>query len=294
MAISIIRSVGTSMLWAVAMMATASILAAQTAPTINVSEPRPLSSALDALERIVGTSFNYEDPPYENMADLQDVSTPQQRAATPGYQLLVPRSGQVTAELQPITTSVSPGDVLIDVNALITSYGQNSLSGDFTVEQANGVFYVTPTTVLGANGVVRSVTSPMASIVSVPYAQRSVADTAQAIFNAVNAATGVKIVIGTFPFLPTQMVSFGVSSESARDALAALFVQTALRPVSYRLTFDPKPDTMRTFDYMINIQPSGYTPAVAPSGLGPIQIAPTAVPSSPKPSGPGPGYSPAK
>jgi len=276
------------------MVIAASVLSAQTAPTINVNEPRPLSGAIDALERVGGIPINYEDPPYEYLADVQDVSTPQQRAARPGYQLLVPRSGQVTAQLQPIGVSVSAGDVLFDVNLLLANYRQNNLPGDFTVEQANGMIYVVATSVLGANSVVRQVTSPMATVITVPYAQRSVADTAQAIFDAVNQATGLKIVIGTFPFLPTQTVSFGVSSESARDALAELFAQTAGRAVSYRLTFDPKPDTMRIFDYMINIRPTGYTPAVAPPSLGPIQVSPSGLPSSQKPSGPGPGYIPAQ
>jgi hypothetical protein len=64
---------------------------------INVSDPRPMADAMDARERIVHTTINYEDPPYENMADLQDVSTPAQRAAQTGYKLLVPRPGSLSA-----------------------------------------------------------------------------------------------------------------------------------------------------------------------------------------------------
>lgn len=253
----------------------ATVLTAQTTNIIDVSEPRPLSKALEALEATFGTPINYEDPPYENQADLQDVSTQQQRATRPGYRLLVPRSGRVTAQLQ-TTAGVKPAEneVVSGVNLLLASYRQNMLPGDFKVEQANGMLYVTPTKVLGANGAMRDVTSPMTAVVTVPNAQRTVAEAAQTIFDAVNQATGLRIVIGTFPFWPKDVVNFGASAEPARDALARLFAQTGRGPFSYRLTFDPKPDPMRIFDYMINVQLAGYVSPVAPPGLGPTVVSP--------------------
>ena len=191
---------------------TATTLYAQTTKVIDVNEPRPLSRALDLLEIVVGNTINYEDPPYENMADLQDVSTSQQRAANPGYVLLVPRDGHVTAEVQvPLTGAATSNEVTFSVNLLLASYRQNQLPGDFQITQANGMLYVTPTKVLGANGVTLAVTSPMAASVTVPYAQRSVADTAAAIFDEVYKVTGLRIVIGSFPFSPTDMVSFAAS-----------------------------------------------------------------------------------
>jgi len=70
----------------------------------------------------------------------------------------------------------------------------------------------------------------------------------QAILDAVNAATGLHIVLGVIHFWPTQMVSFGAREEPARDALARLFAQTTGASLSYRLLFDPIPDKMRIFD----------------------------------------------
>jgi hypothetical protein len=138
------------------------------------------------------------------------------------------------------------------------------------VEQANGAVYVTPTKILVANGIVRAVTSPLVRPISVPYAKRTVAETAEVIFDAVYKATGKKIVIGTFPFWPTDTVSFSVSTEPAGDALADLFALADRGPLSYRLTFDPKPDSMRVFDYMMNVQPAGYVSPAAPPSVGPI------------------------
>ncbi len=243
---------------------TATALAAQTTK-IDVNEPRPLSKALDALEVLTGMPINYEDPPYENEADLQDVSTPKQRAERPGYRLLVPRSGRVTAELQlPATGKLADSDVIFQVNLLLAGYRQNRLPGDFRIEQANGMLYIIPTKVLAASGTMREVTSPLTALVSVPYAQRTVSETAQAIFDGVYKATGLCIVIGTFPFWPTHTVRFGASGEPARDALAKLLAQTGTGSFSFRLTFDPKPDPMRTFDYMINIQSAGYVSPTPP------------------------------
>ena len=270
---------------------TATALPAQTTKVIDVTEPRALSAALDALEIVVGTPINYEDPPYENEADLQDVSTQQQRAAHPGYRLLVPRSGRVTAQVEKLAAGkAAENDVVFNVNLLLASHRQSRLPGDFKLEQANGMIYVSPTKVLGANGLMRDVISPMAALVTIPYAQRSVAETAQAIFDAVYKATELRIVIGAFPFWPTDVVSFGVSGEPARDALARLFTQTGRAPLSYRLTFDPKPDLMRIFDYMINIQPTGYVSPMAPSGLGPILVSPAPAVTSQQPTNTHPGF----
>jgi len=64
----------------------------------------------------------------------------------------------------------------------------------------------------------RDVTSPLAALVTVPNAERNVADTVEAILGAASRASGLRIVLGSVPFWPTQLVSFGASREPARDA----------------------------------------------------------------------------
>jgi hypothetical protein len=232
-------------------------LRAQTAQVIDVNEARPLWYAMDALENIVHSPVNYEDPPYQNMADLVDYSTPGQRAAKPGYQLLGPPQARLSLGFQmPASGALSAGDIISQVNALLVAYRQQKLPGDFKVEQANGMIYVTPTQVLGADGTVHEVVSPLTTLVTIPSASRNMADTVQAILDAVNKATGLQIVLGVAHFWPTQMVSFGASGEETRDALARLFAQSSLS-LSYRLVFDPIPDKMRSLDYALNLRPVG-------------------------------------
>jgi len=252
---------------AVVAAACAFTLGAQTAYTIFVANTsRPLATAIGMLERNGGISINYEAPPYQNPGDVSDVSTPEERAARPGFQQLVPRIGNLTAELQsraPGSSSVA--DVIFDVNSLLTAYRQSGLPGDFRVEQGNSGLSVVPIRTLGADGSAILVTSPMTSPITIPSAQRIMADTVMAILDAVSKSTGKKIAIGSFPLMPGPLVSFGASNEPARDALARLFAQVGWRQ-SYRLLFDPKADTHRSFDYMINFQQTGYAPPLAPAG----------------------------
>ena len=113
----------------------------QTMKTITVTSGRPLWHALDELEVEVGGTVNYEDVPYENVADCRDVSTPEWRAkAPPGYQLLVPRLSTVTAEIRvPASGAATQNELIYDVNLLLTSYRQNQSPGDFQVDEANGM-----------------------------------------------------------------------------------------------------------------------------------------------------------
>jgi len=216
---------------------------------INVLDHRPLAVALDVLERVVGSPINYEDVPYQNAADLQDVSTPAQKAATPGYQLLVPREGRVGA-----TVDASAGPVPSS-NSLLASYRQNAMPGDFAVEQANGMTYVIASSVQAQSGAVSAVNSPMTALVTVPHATRSVADTILAILDSVYAVSNTRISLGTVVFLPTDTVSFGSSGTSARDALARVLAAATKTPFSYRLLYDP------LTGYMLNL----HSVAAAPS-----------------------------
>ncbi len=253
-------------------------LDAQVNKVIDVNEPRPLWRALDQLEIAnPGIAINYEDPPYESPAEVQDSATPQQQTAHPGFHLIVPKSGHVTAEIISSSTG-SIADTISNLNLLLASYRQTALSGNFRIEQANGMLYVTPTTVLAASGASLDVVSPMATLISLPGARRSVPATAQAIFDAVSKATGLRFGFATFPFPPSNEVTFGATNEPARDALARLFALMGKVPVSYRLLFEPKPDLNRAFDYMVNVHLAGYLPPQAqpgPAGVGPI--APTVI-----------------
>jgi hypothetical protein len=241
-------------------------LRGQSLKMIDVSDPRPMASAIDSLEiSIPGIPINYEDPPYENVADVQDVATAAQRLARPNFHLIVPRDGHVLAQVMvPNGAPSLAADTIFNLTQVLLHYRQGALPGDFKIEPANGMIYVTPVQILGANGVTRNVSSPMLITVWIPTAMRSVAEQATAILDAISRASGSKIVLGALPFWPTEQVTFGASGESARDALARLFMLVDGGPFSYRLLFDPRPDPKRSIDYMMNVQKTGYVSPQAP------------------------------
>jgi hypothetical protein len=242
------------------------VLFGQKPLAVDVNDSRPLIGALEALQLSCGVAVNYEDVTYQNAADLEDISTPQQRAQYPGYHLMIPRRGRVGGSLDTTALSSVAGQ-LSAVQALVTSYRNNNLPGEFAVEQANGQIYVIGTKGLGASGKLVDVTSPMTVRISIPFAERSIVDTVEAITLAVSKASRTTIDVGTVPPSPNSKVSFGADQEVARNAVARLFAQISTAPVSYRLMFDP---TMKT--YMFNMLWGPYstttTPIATPNAEG--------------------------
>jgi hypothetical protein len=220
----------------------------QTASVIEVSDHRPLAGALGDLQSVTGVAINYEDVPCQNPADLEDVSTSEQRLLNPGYRLFVPRKGHVEATVGRHVYG-SMAETLVGVQALLESYRAAGLPGDFKVDQANGMLYVTATRVLNRAGFLQDVQSQMETIVSIPYSERRAIDCMAAITQAIEAKTGERIAVGTFPFLLAQKrVTCGADDDEARDLLATLLSQVSDTPASYNLLFDP------LTGYMINVR----------------------------------------
>jgi hypothetical protein len=243
----------------------------QSASAIDVTDHRPLAGALTALEVRMGISINYEDIPYESAADVEDVSTPQQRAQYPGYRLLVPRKGTVRASIDAFNGRTA-ADAITNVHALLQSYRANRLPGDFTVEQANGMLYVVPAKASDSAGRIREVSSPMTTLVTIPYAERQAIDAVAAVLNAVSKTIGVRMEVGSIP-APAMKVVITANQEPARDVLAKLFTKIVPAPTSYRLLFDPQDKA-----YMLNVQVA--TPAETGGGI----TAPVGTNTAPRPA----------
>jgi len=271
---------GRFLLLGVMILATGAGLLGQGTITLTFEDYRPLAVALDALQARCGAAINYEDPPYQNAADLEDVSTPQQRAQSPGYHLMGPRKGTVSITANTAAFTGSAADQLFLLTGLVNSYRGNGMPGDFAIEQANGQGYVIATRVMGRDGKMIDVKSPMKVQISVPSAQRSLYDTVATILDAVSAATGERVEPGAVPNWLGPPLTFGAEQESARDALARLFSQISQRPISYRLLFDP---TLKW--YMLNMYwapgPNAQ-PSAAPSNPAPLPTENPSYSKSPK------------
>lgn len=226
---------------------------------VDVLEHRPLAEALDRLEASTGKAINYEDYPWQNPSELEDVSTPEQRASSPGYHLMVPRRSRFQADLDPVATT-SAADQLSNVTALLGAYERSGLPGEFRCEVANGTVYVMPTKVLTKDGSMRDVVSPMTTLITLPYASRTVFESFEAVLDAVSKASGKRIMVGSVPMFGEPAPNFGATQEPARDVLARLLAKIGYSSVSYRLLFDP------LMGYMFNLQ--GARPDTGSQGPG--------------------------
>jgi hypothetical protein len=234
---------------------------------IDISTHRPLAAALDSLQNQLGIPINYEDVPYQNPADLEDVSNPEKRAKYPGFHLLVPRTGRVNGNID------LNGDAVAGIETLLGSYRANGLPGDFRAERANGMIYVSATKVRTVAGTVVDVASPFNTVIAVPEENRSISKTIVFILDSVYKASGTHIALGDLHFYPGQTITFGAPQAPARDILAALFTKAARSVPCYRLLYGPRTG------YMLNIQ--RVLAASGPANAG------SPVPSKPAPAATG-------
>lgn len=215
--------------------------------TIAVEDRRPIVAVLDQLEALFGVPINYEDVPYENSMDVEDISTPQQRASFPGYHLVVPRVGKI--EFGIVDTNSPITNVLGSLTNLVAAYHANALPGQFVVGESNGVFSVAAVTSRDSSGKQKDVVTPLADRVMIPEATRTTSDTVATVLGSISKASGVNVVLGTFPFPFAPKLTLGSNGEPGSVVLANLFGKLTSRPISYRLLFDPS-----SKGYMLNLQ----------------------------------------
>ena len=144
------------------------------------------------------------------------------------------------------------------IEPLLVSYRTNQLAEDFKVEQANGMFYITPTKALSKNGVTVAASSLMALPVTFPAQLLSGADAIQLVLDSVGRAANVKIGQAAVIFLSDQKVMIGATGEPARDVLSKIVKALTGARVSYRLLSIPQ--GKGGTDYLLSMQYAGSAP----------------------------------
>jgi hypothetical protein len=222
----------------------ASAVYGQAVVTATVTDPRPLAKAAEQLESQLGVAINYEDAPYENAADISDVTASVVRGNHPGAKVLVPRGGPL-ALTAPITGADRSSDAAAVLAALVGAHRAAGYGGDFEVEFVNGMFYILPKGVMKKDGELASVSSVLAGRISLPYQEQKAINALNLVLSSVSTVAGSKIGLGSAPFgvLATRNVTIGASNEPARDVIARLFSaisDSSKEPkLAYHLYFDP-------------------------------------------------------
>lgn len=219
---------------------------AQGRAKIEFVDHRPLAALADELEKRFGFAVNYEDPPYPWARDLEDVSTPQQRAQSPGYQLMAPKKSKV-AIVEPDSSNLAT--LALALQEAITSARSTGAPGGFVLNTRNESFDLVPNQAMDENGTARSVDSILLTKVSIPYSRKSVPEHIEEILATLGKLRGVRIQLGAALFRPSLQVDFGVNHVSARDALGQLLSSATKAPISYRLLYD-----VNSRAYMMNLQ----------------------------------------
>ena len=206
---------------------------------IRVDEARPLAAVLQELERRHGVVITYEEPPYVNADQIEDVTAKVRRTPAPvGKRVLVPRGG-------PFEFNYAPTDNLLSVlQRLTTEYRGTGYGGTFAVRQSRDAFHVVPVefrNTLGNDEPYTPILDTRITIAPDPGEMRSAYQALNAISAALTRATGITIGPGTVPMnvLMKTKVELRATDEPARSVLLRTLAATGI-PLSWRFKCGPE------------------------------------------------------
>jgi hypothetical protein len=261
--------------------------------TLMVDDPRPLARAAAEIEKLGSIPVNYEDVRIESPGDMKDVAdevqSPAQRAAHPNAQIIVPRGGQLSANILVDAESgrlPNMTEALAALNSVVAAHNSSNLPGRFRLESYGGAFFIEPTLVRNPLDRTVPVTPLLATPITLAEETRNAYQTLELILDQVSRATGVRVGSGTVPLNGMAMttVTIGAESEPAKQVISRFLRSVALwghddaSPVagmSYALFCGPGSQSCS-----LNIHP---VPSPVPQPGSTPPSTPSPVPSVPSP-----------
>jgi hypothetical protein len=177
------------------------------------------------IARVLGQKYGwrvtYEDPPFENMADLVDITHPLYRATHRDVTdaMLIPRARAFTFVWNSTGTAAGLRQSVLD--QCVNQHNNMSRNpGQFASYQQGDVSHIVAMRVRGKDGSMMEINSPLGTDVSFPAQQRTLLETISLILDTIGNRTGIHIEVGVGPsYIMTQSISMGADQISARDAL---------------------------------------------------------------------------
>jgi hypothetical protein len=206
--------------------------------SINVDDPRPLASAIAALEKRFGWTVTYEEGPWLCADDARDVTASVRMAQGPTKRpVLVPRGGPYTfARSFAREDGLSAANVL---DKLLEDYRSTAYPGVFELARTGDLFHVVRSMSKNREGTLERQRPLLDTPVNVPDANRTAAAMTGAIVAAVGRATATRLDAVYPPSLFHQVqVSGGATNVTARTALVRVLQETGAK-LSWRLFCDP-------------------------------------------------------
>jgi hypothetical protein len=229
--------------------------------TYTTKDPRPLYGVVQSLEQHYGWRITYEDPPLENPAELQDVTSQAYRALHPDLvdAVLVPVAHPFTFTWQKINAGAGSKATLDECVQQHNDRSENP--GRFRTYQQGSIAHVLAAEVRRKDGSMATVSSPLDIRISFSVQERTLYDTVLLILNEVKSSGGTPILLGMAP--PAVMmknISLGARDLTARDALImalnasdAKAIEAGNNPVrmSWALLYQAD-----EHDYYLNLHPT--------------------------------------
>ena len=250
------------------------VATAQTLTHVTVNDPRPLAAIALEIERLSGLPVNYEDVPYENAADLEDVTAKimnaaQQAQAVPGVRVIVPKGGQLVAPI-PLGPNGTLPDVVSTLSALLSAvsgyHASPAFPSRFTVSETNGVLYIQPDQVLGRNGQMRKVVPVLYTPITIESKRRTALDALAVLTDQLSKTSGAKVEIGTVPIqaFAISQVTIGATAQPAVQVLTKLLASMNVGTMSYSMLFDPR---QKFYALNIHALPNSTSPVTSNRSL---------------------------
>jgi hypothetical protein len=179
-----------------------------TAGTLTANNPRPLMSAITAINEEYGWTVDFEDPPYRSNFDLIDDTAPQWRAEHPNAKGVTRVSGGLFKSSFPEPSTISDNAEEQVLQKLVSDYNATGNPGRFAIrKEEEGRFAVVGVARKDVTGKDEPVEVLLDTPMSMPEQRRTAKATLQAIVDALSAKTGVKVYLGTI----------GLSSDPLHD-----------------------------------------------------------------------------
>ncbi|MFC3692794.1 hypothetical protein ACFOWB_11295 [Chenggangzhangella methanolivorans] len=203
-----------------------------------IDDPRPVAAAAMEIERVSGRAISYEDAPFRDRRAMASMVE-----AAEGDAFLAPRGDVLTTPMPS-----SPDQAAAALRAAVVRYEAGRPVAAFDVIE-DGMIRVAPRAAVDASGAMRPVTPALDRRISLKAKPRTGMELLGDLREAVAAAEGRRVLIGTVPtgLLSRLKVGFGAADEPARAALARL-VAASGRKMAWKLLYDPGFD-----DYALNL-----------------------------------------
>jgi len=223
--------------------------------SINVRGPRPLAEAAVELERQLGATVTYEDPPYEYAEDIEDVTATVRKDGDLSKRVFVPRSGPLVFGYA-IPAGAGADVREAAVRALTDTYNTASDGARFQVVALQPYLHIVPTMSRNAAGVLEGRRSLLDVTVSMPAQEKTLMEAVTDLLQRLTESNGVQVGIGSVPInlmLQTK-TSTHADNENAR-AILQRFLGASDRQLSWHLTRGPGPSALCVLNIYITPRP---------------------------------------